>query len=111
LKTNANIGWSAVSLVPTIPGVSQEHADKAVRAPARFRISAAALLVVMLALPSVSPGAEAPAQTRAPEVTVIERGLNYRVVQTPGGGQYTELGTGMHFFRGDDLLESKEEIL
>ena len=31
--------------------------------------------------------------------------------QTPGGGQYTELGTGMHFFRGDDLLESKEEIL
>src|SRR5260221_3018601 len=69
-----------------------------------------AMLLALLFLPVLARGQDAQAGT-AQTKTIVERGLNHRVVQTTNGAVYTELGTGMHFVRDGQMLESKEEVL
>src|SRR5437868_5439288 len=46
----------------------------------------------------------------ATQPVIVERGADYRVIQTPGGGRYTELGTSMHYLQDGQWLPSSDLI-
>jgi hypothetical protein len=48
-------------------------------------------------------------QAAAADPLVLDRGANFRVVQTEEGATYTEMATGMHYWNGQ-WQESREEI-
>src|SRR6266849_615425 len=43
-------------------------------------------------------------------VMIVERGPDYRVVRTGAGGTYTELATGLHYFKDGQWQETQEQI-
>ena len=42
---------------------------------------------------------------------ILQRGQDFRVVQTKGGGKHTELRNGMHYLEGGEWKETVEEIV
>src|SRR5258708_6771353 len=74
-------------------------------------LSVSAALWSLLGLLSPSSMAQdAKVAAQQDSVTIVERGPDYRVVQTGTGGTYTELATGLHYLKDGQWLETQEQI-